>query len=73
LGAALFLSLLNLLIALKWGKRATDNPWHSRSFEWLTASPPIKHNFHHAPRLDQLNPYDYTISEEEARERALQG
>jgi cytochrome c oxidase subunit 1 len=71
LGAALLIALLNLLIALKWGPRASANPWHSRSFEWLADSPPIKHNFHETPKLGALNPYDYTLSEEEARERAL--
>jgi cytochrome c oxidase subunit 1 len=70
LGAALLISLLNLVVALKWGPPAPANPWHSRSFEWLTASPPITHNFHRSPKLDELNPYDYTISEEEAHERA---
>jgi cytochrome c oxidase subunit 1 len=71
LGAALLIALLNLLIALKWGDRASANPWHSRSFEWLSASPPIKHNFHETPKLGALHPYDYTLSEEEARERAF--
>ena len=36
LGGALLLALGNLLWALKWGAAAPDNPWDSRSFEWLT-------------------------------------
>ncbi|HZS37039.1 MAG TPA: cbb3-type cytochrome c oxidase subunit I [Polyangia bacterium] len=69
LGAALLLALVNLLIALKWGKRAPDNPWDSRGYEWLTTSPPPKHNFVVTPTLAH-NPYDYTLTEEEAREKA---
>jgi cytochrome c oxidase subunit 1 len=69
LGGALLLTLGNLLWALKWGKRATANPWDSRCFEWLTTSPPPKHNFVVTPLLD-ASPYDYTLSEEEHRARA---
>jgi cytochrome c oxidase subunit 1 len=69
LAGALVLTLVNLLVALKWGKRAGPNPWNSRSFEWLTRSPPPKHNFAGTPRLD-YSPYDYTLTEEEARARA---
>jgi cytochrome c oxidase subunit 1 len=70
LGASLVLALANLLFALKWGKRAPPNPWGSRSFEWLTRSPPPKHNFALTPTLAH-NPYDYTLGEEEAREKAF--
>ena len=69
LGGALFLTLANLLFALKWGPRAGGNPWNARSFEWLTTSPPPKHNFVVTPTLD-YDPYDYSLSEEECRARA---
>jgi cytochrome c oxidase subunit 1 len=69
LGAALLLTLGNLAIALKWGDPAPDNPWQSRSFEWLTRSPPPVRNFARTPNLD-YSPYDYTLTEEEARARA---
>jgi cytochrome c oxidase subunit 1 len=69
LGASLMLALLNLVIALFYGKKAPPNPWHSRSFEWLTASPPPTHNFVTPPLL-QHSAYDYTITDEEARRRA---
>ena len=70
LAVGFLLALLNLLIALRWGRRAEANPWFSRGFEWLTPSPPPKHNFPVPPRLD-YSPYDYTLSEEEARDRAF--
>jgi cytochrome c oxidase subunit 1 len=69
LAAALLLTLGNLAVALKWGDRAPGNPWGSRSFEWLTPSPPPKQNFARTPNLD-YSPYDYTLTEEEARARA---
>ncbi len=69
LGGAVLIALGNLVVALKWGRKAPPNPWHSRGFEWLTSSPPPKHNFSVTPRLD-FSPYDYTLTEEEARARA---
>jgi cytochrome c oxidase subunit I len=45
LGAALVLTLVYLLVSLRWGKRAPANPWGSRSFEWRSPSPPPVHNF----------------------------
>jgi cytochrome c oxidase subunit 1 len=70
LAGGVLVALLNLLLALKWGKAAGANPWSSRSFEWLTPSPPPKHNFAATPHLSG-SPYDYTISEEEHRARCL--
>ena len=69
LGGALLLTLVNLAISLRWGKRASANPWHSRSFEWLTAPIPSKHNFHATPHVDR-GPYDYDLDQEEADARA---
>jgi cytochrome c oxidase subunit 1 len=69
LGGALLLTFVNLAIALRWGQKAPPNPWGSRAFEWLTPSPPPTHNFDVTPRLDG-SPYDYTLTEEEARARA---
>jgi cytochrome c oxidase subunit 1 len=69
LAGALLLTTANLALSLKWGPRAPANPWNARSFEWLSASPPPHQNFPHSPRLD-FSPYDYTLTDEEARERA---
>jgi cytochrome c oxidase subunit 1 len=70
LAGAIVLSVANLLVALRWGRPVGPNPWGSRGFEWLTASPPPKHNFEAPPLLD-FSPYDYTLSEEDARARAF--
>src|SRR5262249_9103531 len=65
LSGALFLTLVNLLVALRWGPRADGNPWKSRSFEWMTPPIPSTHNFARSPRISR-GAYDYTLSEEEA-------
>jgi cytochrome c oxidase subunit 1 len=65
LGAGLGVTLAYLLWSLRWGRRAGDNPWSSRSYEWLTSSPPPKHNFAHAPTF-ALDPYDYSRPLEDA-------
>jgi cytochrome c oxidase subunit 1 len=69
LAGSLLLTLTNLLIALRWGKRAGANPWRSRSFEWMTPALPPKHNFPATPRIER-GPYDYHLTEEEAHARA---
>jgi cytochrome c oxidase subunit 1 len=69
LGAALLLVVGYLGWALLYGERAPDNPWGSRSYEWLTRSPPPTQNFDEAPRF-ALGPYDYTRPDEEAHAHA---
>jgi cytochrome c oxidase subunit 1 len=70
LASAILLALGNLLLSLRWGARVGANPWRSRGFEWLTASPPPKHNFPIPPRID-FSAYDYTLSDEDAHARAF--
>jgi cytochrome c oxidase subunit I len=68
LAGALVLTLVNLLVALRWGRPASGNPWHSRSFEWFTPPLPPKHNFPVTPDV-RRGPYDYELTEEEADAR----
>ena len=53
LAAGLFLHLFVFIASLKSGKKAGPNPWGGVSLEWATASPPIEHNFHETPHVDQ--------------------
>ena len=62
LAAGMLLTLIYLTVALVKGPRASHNPWGSRSFEWLTASPPPKHNFVEQPKMDR-GPYDFHLPE----------
>ena len=69
LGAALLVALVNLVASLRYGARAPNNPWGSRSFEWLTSSRPSPHNFDVTPFIER-SPYDYQLTDEEADARA---
>jgi cytochrome c oxidase subunit 1 len=62
LAIGLSLTVLCLGFALVRGPRTADNPWHSRCYEWLTASPPPTHNFSVQPAMDR-GPYDYAHPE----------
>jgi cytochrome c oxidase subunit 1 len=59
LASGMIITVGYLLWALKSGKRAGKNPWHSASYEWLTRSPPPPHNFDDTP-VFATDPYDYT-------------
>jgi cytochrome c oxidase subunit 1 len=56
--------LIYLIYALVRGEVAGDNPWDSRGFEWMTTSPPPKHNFDQTPIITQ-DPHSYQEPGEE--------
>ena len=68
LGVAILFAVANLLIALKWGRKASANPWNSRGYEWTTRSPPPKHNFVGTPVFNR-GCYEYALNEDEADAR----
>jgi cytochrome c oxidase subunit 1 len=45
-------------LSLRYGKRASDNPWEATGLEWQTSSPPPKENFRRTPRVE-VGPYMY--------------
>jgi cytochrome c oxidase subunit 1 len=53
-----------LIYALMRGEIAGDNPWDSRGIEWLTTSPPDKHNFP-KPIVVTQDPHSYQKPGEE--------
>jgi cytochrome c oxidase subunit I len=53
-----------LIYALVHGELAGANPWDSRGVEWMTTSPPDKHNFHETPVITQ-DPHSYQNPGEE--------
>ena len=53
-----------LIYALVRGEIAGDNPWNSRGVEWLTTSPPDKHNFP-KPIVVTQDPHTYQNPGEE--------
>jgi len=53
-----------LIYALLRGEIAGDNPWNSKGIEWLTTSPPDKHNFP-KPIVVTQDPHSYQQPGEE--------
>jgi cytochrome c oxidase subunit 1 len=47
-----------LIWAIKYGKKAPNNPWGALTLEWTVESPPNIHNFHEIPVVDAF-PYEY--------------
>jgi cytochrome c oxidase subunit 1 len=54
--------LINLLVSLLGGKKATANPWRALTLEWMTSSPPPEHNFDGIP-VPAPDPYGYGTPE----------
>jgi cytochrome c oxidase subunit 1 len=51
LGFGYMIPMCYLAWSLRYGKRATDNPWFSEGLEWQTTTPPPTHNFHQTPTV----------------------
>ena len=58
LGVGYVIPLFYLLYSLRYGERASDNPWGATGLEWQTPSPPPTHNFTSVPVVHD-EPYDY--------------
>lgn len=56
--SGLIIMIVNLIAALKNGKKASMNPWGGRTLEWTVPSPPPLENFDEIPVIDH-GPYDY--------------
>jgi cytochrome c oxidase subunit 1 len=48
--------LINVLVSLRSGTAAGDNPWHAPTLEWATSSPPPPYNFEPIPTVGSLYP-----------------
>ncbi len=59
--AGQFIFLFNLFWSMKFGKKASDNPWEATTLEWTTATPPPHDNFAgHIPVVTN-GPYEYSV------------
>jgi cytochrome c oxidase subunit 1 len=54
--------LINVLVSLLGGRKATANPWRALTLEWMTSSPPPEHNFDGIP-VPAPDPYGYGTPE----------
>lgn len=50
------LFVANLLISLKTGAKASDDPWDAWTLEWATSSPPPSYNFETIPTIRSRRP-----------------
>jgi cytochrome c oxidase subunit I len=56
LGVGVIVTVVNVLISLKNGKRAGNDPWKGNTLEWFTQSPPPPNNFDVVPRVRSVEP-----------------
>jgi cytochrome c oxidase subunit 1 len=63
----ILLLIVNLIISLRKGEKASANPWNGRTLEWTVSSPPPTENFHTIPTVT-TGPYDYSEYEKPSSE-----
>src|ERR1019366_1540022 len=56
MGVASLLIVVNILVSLRSGKVAGDNPWDAWTLEWATTSPPPHDNFSQVPPITGRRP-----------------
>ena len=56
LGVGVLVTIVNVLISVKKGKKAGNDPWKGNTLEWFTQSPPPENNFDVVPRVRSVEP-----------------
>jgi cytochrome c oxidase subunit I len=56
MGVSVIVFVMNVVLSLRQGKAAGDNPWNAWTLEWLTTSPPSPHNFERVPPVRGRRP-----------------
>ena len=59
LGVGYLIPMVYFIWSMRYGERASANPWGAVGLEWETTSPPPSHNFLEPPTVD-YEAYDYT-------------
>jgi cytochrome c oxidase subunit I len=53
--------IFNLFWSMKYGAKASDNPWEATTLEWTTATPPPHDNFGGRTPVVHNGPYEYNV------------
>jgi cytochrome c oxidase subunit 1 len=56
LGIGVLITFVNVLMSIKNGKRAGNDPWRANTLEWFVSSPPPPNNFDVIPRVRSVEP-----------------
>jgi cytochrome c oxidase subunit I len=56
LGIGVIVTVVNVLLSVRAGKRAGNDPWQANTLEWFTQSPPPENNFDIVPRVRSVEP-----------------
>jgi cytochrome c oxidase subunit 1 len=56
LGIGIVLTCINVIWAMKHGRRAGNDPWKANTLEWFIPSPPPENNFDVVPRVRSVEP-----------------
>jgi cytochrome c oxidase subunit 1 len=56
LGIGVLVTVANVLISVKKGRKAGNDPWKANTLEWFTQSPPPENNFDVVPRIRSVEP-----------------
>ena len=56
LGIGVLITLINVVVSIKKGRVAGNDPWKGNTLEWFTQSPPPENNFDVVPRVRSAEP-----------------
>jgi cytochrome c oxidase subunit I len=56
LGIGVLVTVVNVLVSVRSGRRAGNDPWKGNTLEWFTQSPPPENNFDVVPRVRSVEP-----------------
>jgi cytochrome c oxidase subunit I len=56
LGIGVLITVVNVILSLKAGKKAGNDPWKGNTLEWFVPSPPPENNFDVVPRVRSVEP-----------------
>jgi cytochrome c oxidase subunit 1 len=56
LGIGVLITIVNVIVSIKKGRKAGNDPWKGNTLEWFTQSPPPENNFDVIPRVRSVEP-----------------